>query len=147
MQISSMQPRKLTVADHLSLTYRPDLEVLIARWLRPVTLAELQAGYQALADEAERCNTVRWLLDTRALSVSTEAGRWVNDSFYPTLANRFVQPVRMAYMIPPGSQQLLRTDAEMAELLSRFQETMTSYCFKLFDQEGDAQRWLAASTT
>ncbi|UOG74224.1 hypothetical protein MTX78_19140 [Hymenobacter tibetensis] len=141
-----MQPQTLTVADHLALTYRPDLEVLIARWRRPVSLSELQAGYYALADEAERCGTVRWLLDTRALTISIEAGQWVNDSFFPTLATRFHQPLRMAYMVPPDSQRRLQTDAEMASLLSRFEKAMFSYCFKLFDQEGDAQRWLAAPT-
>ncbi|MBC8082286.1 MAG: hypothetical protein H7Z21_03685 [Hymenobacter sp.] len=142
-----MLPQITTVADHLTLTYRPDLEVLIARWRRPVTLAELQAGYRALADEAERYGVGRWLLDTRALTLSQEAGRWVNDTFYPTLAARFNRPLRLAYMIPPDSRRQLRTDAEMAALLTRFQETMASYQFQLFDQEGDAQRWLAALAT
>ena len=138
-----MRPETLAVADHLTLTYRPDMEVLIARWKRPVTLEELQVGYRCLADEAERCNTVRWLLDTRPLAISTEAGRWVNDVFYPTLAARFDRPVRMAYMIPPGSRHQLQTNTEMTELLVRFQQSMHPYVFELFDQEGDAQRWLA----
>lgn len=138
-----MLPETLPVADHLTLTYRPDLEVLIARWQRHVTLNELQAGYRCLADEAERRNTVRWLLDTRALTVSADAGRWVNDVFYPTLAARFNRPVRMAYMVPPGSRLLLQADTEMTELLVRFQKSMHPYVFQLFDQEGEAQRWLA----
>jgi hypothetical protein len=138
-----MLPETLSVADHLTLTYRPDLEVMIARWQRLVTLEELQVGYRCLADEAERRNTVRWLLDTRALAISAEAGRWVNDVFYPTLAARFHRPVRMAYMVPPGSRRQLQTDAEMIELLKRFQKSMHPYVFQLFDQEGDAQRWLS----
>ena len=140
-----MLPQILTVADNLTLTYRPDLEVLIARWSRPVTLEELQVGYRTLADEAERRGTVRWLLDTRALTVNAEAGRWVNDHFYPTLAARLGRPLRMAYMVLPDSHRQLRTNAELAALLTRFQESMASYNFQLFDQEGDAQRWLAAS--
>jgi hypothetical protein len=138
-----MLPQTLAVADHLTLTYRPDLEVLIARWTRPVVLEELQAGYRALADEAERCSSTRWLLDTRTLVISSEAGRWVNDVFYPTLAARFGRPLRMAYMVPPDSQRRLSTDSEMAALFERFQENMFPYLFQLFDQEGDAQRWLA----
>ena len=144
---NTMQPQTSVVADHLSLTYRPDLGVLIARWQRPVTLEELQIGYRALADEAERVGTVRWLLDTRALTLSKEAGQWVNDMFYPTLASRFNQPLRMAYMVPPDSQRLLRTDAEMAALLNRFEQSMYPYCFQLFDQEGEAQSWLATPIT
>jgi len=139
-----MTPHNTVVADHLRLTYRPDLEVLIARWSRPVTLEELQVGYRALADEAEQRKAVRWLLDTRALEISAEAGRWVNDSFYPTLASRFDRPLRMAYMVPPGSKYRLQTETEMADLLARFQETMFPYQFQLFDQEGDAHCWLAA---
>ncbi|HEX8428512.1 STAS/SEC14 domain-containing protein [Hymenobacter sp.] len=139
-----MLPQTCTIADHLLLTYRPDMGVLIARWQRPVSLSELQAGYRAVADEAERHSAVRWLLDTRALTVSAEAGRWVNDVFYPALVTRFSQPLRMAYMVPPDSQRLLRTDAEMAMLLSRFEQNMFPYCFQLFDQEGEAQSWLAS---
>ena len=142
-----MQPQISTISDHLSLTYRPDLGVLIARWQRPVTLEELQVGYRALADEAERVGTVRWLLDTRALTVSKEAGQWVNDMFYPTLAGRFNQPLRMAYMVPPDSRHLLRTDVELASLLNRFEQTMYPYCFQLFDHEGEAQSWLATPIT
>lgn len=138
-----MLPETLSVADHLLVTYRPDLEVLIARWQRPVTLHELQIGYRSLADEAERCNTVRWLLDTRALAINAEAGRWVNDVFYPTLAARFNRPVRMAYMVPPGTRRQLQTNAEITQLFTRFQKSMYPYIFQLFDQEGDAQRWLA----
>jgi hypothetical protein len=138
-----MLPETLSIGNHLTLTYRPDLEVLIARWHRYVTLTELQLGYRSLADEAERRNTVRWLLDTRALSINAEAGRWVNDVFYPTLAARFNRPVRMAYMVPPGTRRQLQTDAEITQLFDRFQKTMYPYIFQLFDQEGDAQRWLA----
>ncbi|WP_022822184.1 hypothetical protein [Hymenobacter norwichensis] len=138
-----MLPETLLIADHLTLTYRPDLEVLIARWHRYVTLNELQLGYRSLADEAERRSTVRWLLDTRALSINAEAGRWVNDVFYPTLAARFNRPVRMAYMVPPGTRQQLQTNVEITRLFDRFQKTMYPYIFQLFDQEGDAQRWLA----
>lgn len=139
-----MHLQTATIADHLSLTYCSNLSVLIARWLRPVTLEELQVGYRALADEAERMGTVRWLLDTRVLEVSEEAGRWVNDLFYPTLAARFNQALRMAYLIEPDRQHLLRTDPEMAALLQQFEQTMFPYCFQLFSQEGEALNWLVS---
>jgi len=141
-----MQQLNAIVADHLALNYRPDLEVLIARWRRSVSLVELQEGYHCLADEAERHGTMCWLLDVRQLTVSAEAGSWVGEVFYPLLVARFGRPLHLAYLIPPESRRLLRTDAEMAALLAEFEQNQEQGChFYLFDQEGDAYRWLEAA--
>jgi hypothetical protein len=135
-----------TVADHLAFNYRPDLRVLIARWRRSVSLPELQDGYHRLADEAERHAATCWLLDVRQLMVSIEAGSWVGDVFYPLLAARFGCPLYLAYLLPPESRRLLRTNAEMAALLSKFEQNQHQQCyFRLFDQEGDAYHWLAVA--
>ena len=47
------------------LTYRPDLDVLAARWLRPVTRDKIQQSYGALLAEAGRRRCRCWLPDWR----------------------------------------------------------------------------------
>ena len=53
------------VDDFLDISYRADLDVLMARWLRPVELPELQAGYEQILAAAQAGAGRRWLGDVR----------------------------------------------------------------------------------
>lgn len=52
--------------DFLSLTYRPDLNFLVVRWLRPVSGAETRTGYELILATAKQCNCPYWLAARRA---------------------------------------------------------------------------------
>jgi hypothetical protein len=52
-------------APGLTLAYRPDLGLVIARWQREVTPTELQSGYLAIRATADEAQCSQWLLDLR----------------------------------------------------------------------------------
>jgi hypothetical protein len=129
----------------MALHHRPDLQVLILRWARPVTLAEFQAGFHQLANAAEQHHSFCWLLDMRELLISLETGTWLQHHGYPALAKRLGCAFYLAYLLSPASSRLLRTNPDMAALLADLQRHSPAGChFQLFDQEGDAQQWLAS---
>lgn len=47
------------VQDFLEISYRSDLNLLVARWLRPIELSEMQRGYDLLLDVGSGW----WMLD------------------------------------------------------------------------------------
>ena len=62
------------VDDFLDISYRADLDVLVARRLRPVELPELQAGYEQMLAAAQAGAGRRWLVDVRHRSNTHRIG-------------------------------------------------------------------------
>jgi len=96
---------KITLADFLEITYRPDLDVLVARWLRPIELAELQRGYEAMLEAAAADPTAprrRWLLDVRRrLNTHLIGAQWMASTLLPQLGPRLGGRTRLAYLLVP----------------------------------------------
>lgn len=89
--------------DFLTVTYRPDLQVLLVRWMRVVTLAEMQQGYQYLLDVAVTHQCRQWLLDARRrFNTDREGARWMIDSFLPSLHARLGGRTYLAYLLVPA---------------------------------------------
>ena len=87
----------------LDLLHRPDLPVLIARWHREVSPAELRAGYEALLVAADAAACGRWLLDLRRREDLTEptVNAWFSQTFAPALRGRYPEAVRLAFLVSP----------------------------------------------
>ena len=121
----------------LDLLHRPDLPAIIARWQRPVTPAELQAGYQALLAAADAAGCGRWLLDLRRREDLTEpsVNAWFSTQFAPALRGRYAEAVRLAFLVSP-----LRAQQSVMAVVSA---TTTDCEIATFTDEAAAHTWLA----
>lgn len=128
--------------DSFTLTYLPDEHLLIGRWLRPVTLFELQAHYHELLQAALAHGHCRhWLLDVRRRAINDPAAlHWFGEEFGPTLPAALGQPVVVAYFARVG-QEVATTDPILGENIR--QGTFHGAKYHYFDQEGAAMSWLA----
>jgi hypothetical protein len=92
--------------DFLTLTYRPDLHLLVSRWRRPVSGAEFLVGYRAILALAVAVGCPYWQVDLRGCNAAeAEARQWLTDKFLPRLPGSLATPVYLGYLLSP---QLLR---------------------------------------
>ncbi|MDQ2772129.1 MAG: hypothetical protein M3Y54_16710 [Bacteroidota bacterium] len=97
------------VEDFLEISYRADLDVLVARWLRPVELPELQQGYEGILEAARAGDARRWLLDVRRRFNTHQVGaQWMVSSLLPRLDPTLGGRSRLAYLLVP---EYLRDEA------------------------------------
>ncbi|WP_345056511.1 hypothetical protein [Hymenobacter glaciei] len=90
------------VEDFLDISYRADLDVLVARWLRPVELAELQAGYEQMLAAAQVGAGRRWLIDVRRRFNTHQVGaQWMVTNLLPRLEPMLGGRSRLAYLLAP----------------------------------------------
>jgi hypothetical protein len=89
--------------DFLELRYRADLQLLVARWRRPVSAAELRQGYYAILRLAREVNCTCWQVDLRSRNAPDEADRkWVSAEFLTRAAERLDSPVCLGYLLTPS---------------------------------------------
>jgi hypothetical protein len=129
------------MADHLSITYRSDLQALIVRWLAPLSDEQVRADYEMVEAAAKENNNCRlWMFDVRRRSLgSDEFNSWVGDTYFPRLAKELKGPVSIAFLATPrqlagvvlGSGQDAVEQGLQAGVRCRF-----------FADEGPAQTWL-----
>lgn len=129
-----------TAPDFLSLTYRSDLNFLVARWLQPVSGPETRLGYQLILEAAQQCQCAYWLLDGRRRQpADADTTRWGLEEFFPQLARKMGQPVFMSQLLSPDYQQL-------TEALPAFQaadhDPARTYQMRRFNDETRAVQWL-----
>lgn len=92
----------LLVEDFLEISYRADLDLLVARWLRPIELPQLQRGYGLLLEAALAGNCRRWLLDVRRrLNTHQLGASWMVSTFLPQLGPVLGGRTRLAYLLAP----------------------------------------------
>ena len=100
------------IDDFLTISYRPDLDVLVARWLRPIELPEMERGYWALLAEAELRQCRRWLLDVRRRRNTHQIGAaWMVRTLLPELGPRLGGRARLAYLLMPAFMRDEAADA------------------------------------
>jgi hypothetical protein len=120
--------RALTVVlpqtDYLVLRYRPDLHLLVGRWQRPVSAAELRQGYRAMLRLARQVNCPYWQLDLRGRATlpDDDTRRWLLERFLPELALRLPEPVCLAYLLSPNLLRQMVTPADSPAHLAFFSE-------------------------
>jgi len=129
------------LASGLTLAHRPDLGVLIARWQREVTPAELQSGYLAIRAAADAAGCGQWLLDLRRREdvIEPAVNAWFSREFAPSLRGRYAAPARLAYLVSPlRAQQPVLVEVSEAE---------SDCLIATFTEEAAACDWLTADSS
>jgi hypothetical protein len=128
--------------DSFTLDYRPEQHLLIGRWLRPASLPEIQAHYQALLAAAlvhDKCH--HWLLDVRRRpAIDPDAALWFREEFGPQLPLALGQPVALAYFAMVN-QDIATQNPALKENIR--QGSLQNGHYRYFNQESDALAWLA----
>ncbi|GAB3239636.1 hypothetical protein GCM10027346_33070 [Hymenobacter seoulensis] len=132
----------LPSSDYLSLTYRPDLRVLVARWQRQPTPPELQEGYWQILALAVAGHHIYWLIDVRRRDNANQQGTpWMMETFFPAVAAQLGGPTYVAYLFSPAHLADLEADASVPPL-SYFDDR--PYQVQRFTDEHHAMTWLAS---
>lgn len=132
--------RTFTTPDFITITYRADLDFLVARWLQPVSGAETRVGYQLILAAAQECACPYWLLDGRRRQpADAETTQWGLTEFFPSLSLRLGKPVFLSQLLSPTYQLL--TEALPAFATADTDPTR-SYHMRRFNDETQAVRWL-----
>jgi len=128
-------------ASSFSLDYRPDLGILIGRWLQALPSPELQGTYHAVLAAAKTHGNCRfWLLDLRRRPLDgPDLNEWFRDQFSPQVTAALGGPLLTAYLAGPH-QRLAAESAEMEQHL-RHAATLDSYPL-FYDDEAEAVAWL-----
>ncbi|TGE09452.1 hypothetical protein [Hymenobacter fodinae] len=131
-----------TPPEYLSIAYRPDLDVLVARWLRQVTLPEMQQGYELLLEEAAQHRCRQWLIDVRRrFNTDREGAHWMLTDFLPRLQPRLGGYTHLAYLLAPV---ILRDAAADAAFPTANAFAGKPFMGERFIDEREAIEWLQA---
>ncbi|SNR44408.1 MULTISPECIES: hypothetical protein [Hymenobacter] len=126
-----------------SLTPRPDLGVLIARWAEDAPTPQLQRHYAALLAAAQQHGLWRWLLDVRRRDqLDPEFGWWSTHIFYPEVAHVAVPPFRIAVHCSPVRLAIYESDSVQQQYIRYGTSEERAYQLRLFIEEGPAMEWL-----
>lgn len=120
----------------LAVQLRPELDVTIVRWLRPVSAAELMQGYEALLQQPRAGDY--WLVDVRQRGPASEDDtHWVLTQFVSSLAQQTSQRVYLAFLVATG-----QLNAEQQVSGSPMVQNEQAHV-RLFSDEAPALHWLA----
>jgi hypothetical protein len=130
-------------ANAFSLEYRPDLGLLIGRWLKDLPPSALQGTYEAMLATAQTHGNCRfWLLDLRRRPVAgPDLNAWFRDQFSPRITAALNGPLFTAYLA--GPHQRPAAESEAMELYFRREAAVNAFP-QLFENEAEAMEWLHA---
>lgn len=123
----------------VDLSYRPDLHILLVRWLGVTTDDEIRDVYRYLETaNVQHCRY--WLLDARRRPSSGPAvTQWMFDEFAPVVSAHFGGLLYFSYLISPAhlaaAESFRGQQASPASLALPFRLHYAS-------QESDAVQWL-----
>lgn len=122
----------------LEVAYRPDLGLLMGRWLCSVAESDLQAGYDALRRAALHHGCGQWLIDSRRRTCrSLHSAEWVTNQYLPLVQQSLGAPLRVGVLVLPDYL------AGLPQAYSNCPPT-SPVQFARFVDEGAANAWLAA---
>jgi hypothetical protein len=126
--------------------YRPDLDILIVRWLTDEALPNFREEYGDLLAAGQHHLSRRWLLDIRRRPAPpVEATQWVLDEWLPQVVAALApERLRLAFLVSPARATTLRTETVSAPTVRYIQGPDCAYDLRLFTEEGEATRWLTA---
>ncbi|MDF7813169.1 hypothetical protein [Hymenobacter sp. YC55] len=133
-----------TYTDYLNLTYRPDLQTVVLRWLRDVSFPELQLAHRAALELTTYHKASFWFVDVRRrLIVNNTHTRWLTDEFFPHAATQSpTGNLRIAYLTSPNRQRIIDDDSDMQLTIARAASTSQPYRLCTFVDEASAMSWL-----
>lgn len=119
----------------LEIAYRPDLDLLMGRWLCAVAEAKLHAGYAALRQAALHYSCGHWLIDARRrVCRCSQRAEWVTQHYLPQVQQALGEPLRVGLLVLP--------DYLASPSQAHCAPTATVQ-FARFVDEGAANTWLA----
>ena len=124
----------------LLLAHRADLGLVIARWQREITPAELRTDYLAIRAVADAASCGHWLLDLRRRDdiIEPVVNAWFGHEFAPSLRGRYPAPARLAFLVSPLRAQ--------QPVLARVSAAEADCCIATFTEEAVAYDWLTADS-
>jgi hypothetical protein len=128
--------------DFLEIIYQEHLNILLGRWLRPVSEAEARRGYDDLLAAAKVHGAHYWLLDIRRRHRSAPTTlSWLLGSYYDQLVRELGAPVSLVYFMAPGLRGEFQQDGTVPE-----PETYVGQPFRMNQTttETEAVEWLQA---
>ncbi|UOQ68304.1 hypothetical protein [Hymenobacter volaticus] len=131
--------QQFSTPDYLTITYRDDLRMVVARWLRPTSSVETREGYNFILKAGIHFKCPYWLLDgRRRLPADAETTNWGLFEFFPQLSAQMGQRVYLSQLLSPSYQQA--TDAIPA--FHQLESTSQTYQMRRFNDEALAVEWL-----
>ena len=131
--------------EYLDLSYSADAGMLVVRWLRAVSFAEIQEGFRAAREMSYSHETARWLVDVRHRNdLDAAASGWVATTLLPAVAAESAPArLRVAYLLLPSRVELLHSDCGLRAAMAMAEEHPT-YTLQVFVNEGEAFSWLTS---
>ncbi|UOQ74264.1 hypothetical protein [Hymenobacter cellulosilyticus] len=132
--------RLLSPSPLVDLSYRPDLHIMVVRWLNTVEETEAKRIYQAIEVAAEHHQCRFWLVDARRRpSFNPSVTKWVFEELAPTVASRFGGALHLSYLVSPehlaGAQDFWHTHVAPSG-------SALPYRLHYATDEGTATEWL-----
>lgn len=124
------------------IVYRPDLQILVGRWMVEISQAEqVKQNYVQLFAAAAAADNCRfWLLDARRRFRTThDITGWVNQHVPQLALEKLGVEIRVAFLLAPN--QLLTDSPPFPELVHPITGQPLSV---QFTDEGEAIAWLRA---
>ncbi|WP_155832778.1 hypothetical protein [Hymenobacter swuensis] len=141
-------PGFLNMADYSTpdfpIVYRPDLHILVGRWMVEITRAEqVKENYMQLFRAAAEVDNCRfWLLDARRrFRTVMEITAWVNSQVPGMALEKLHGEIRIAFLLAPGQ---LRASTDSPPFPSLFHPVTGHPMSAQFTDEGQAIVWLQA---
>ncbi len=132
--------------DTITLDYRPDLDVLVIRWLRDVPeAADVQALYAAVLSAARaHAPASRWLLDVRRRPYpDPEVARWFAQEWLPAASAQLApRRLHLAYLLSPLRYEAIFDNPALELANARIMALDQPYLVQTFLDEGAALEWL-----
>ncbi|QJX46095.1 hypothetical protein HMJ29_03720 [Hymenobacter taeanensis] len=131
--------------ESFTLTPRPDLGILVARWAENAPYPQLQRDFSALLATAQEHNVWRWLLDVRRRDqLAPELGHWTTHLFFPEAAQLASGLLRIAVHCSPARLLVYESSPDQQEYIEYGIASERPYQLRLFIEEGPAITWLLA---
>lgn len=94
--------------DFFDCGFRPDLGVLVGRWLRPISTEESKQGYAHFLVVARQHGCRLWLMDVRRRPRMDNATlTWLFSDYFPAAARDLGGPIYLSTLLAPGLLQEL----------------------------------------
>jgi hypothetical protein len=127
-----------------SISFRPDLQVMVVRWHSHAAFEVVQADYAQMLAAAEEHGISDWLLDVRRRDkIPADLSDWVTHVFYPQATERMApRRLRMAVLNSPALTEAYTSDPDQKKYVTYVMDPARPFDIGLFEDEGAAMRWL-----
>ncbi|KAA5543383.1 hypothetical protein [Adhaeribacter rhizoryzae] len=131
-------------SDNLSLNFRPELNILVCRFIQPIPSALLRQAYGKALQTAQEYQARYWLFDLRRRGpISAEDEKWILEYFFPQAESQVKALQYFAYLVTPSHYVHIREVVSTDKLANYSPLTHIS----IFDSEDKALDWLALNQT